>query len=88
MVRSDAARNGNDLALATARRQCGIKSRNTWAQQDLWDADIPPRPNCVTRLSASSDWAASDAPLANLANCIGMHVMIVREHAAQAGLAL
>lgn len=51
-----------------------------WAQQDLWDADVPPRELrgstlCILGLGGIG------RPLANLAKCIGMRVIGVREHA-------
>ncbi len=53
-----------------------------WAQQDLWDADVPPRELrdstlCILGLGGIG------RPLANLAKCIGMRVIGVREHAAK-----
>jgi phosphoglycerate dehydrogenase-like enzyme len=51
-----------------------------WAQQDLWDAGVPPRELrdstvCILGLGGIG------RPLAKLAKCVGMKVIGVREHA-------
>ena len=56
------------------------QQQKRWAQQDLWDADVPPRELrdatlCILGLGGIG------RPLATLAKCVGMRVIGVREHA-------
>jgi phosphoglycerate dehydrogenase-like enzyme len=56
------------------------QAQKHWAQQDLWDADVPPRELrgatlCILGLGGIG------RPLAKLAKCVGMRVIGVRERA-------